>query len=198
MCYRLLLLLLLCTPLLGFAQAEWETQKNGIRIEYGIAAFRVDGTTGTYFGGVWSRQFSKRVNLEIVANHFDFSEGRPSKVLNHTHGWGIESNILYHFVNQRRIKFFLGAGLQASRLVYEYTTGSNTTATFHVRNSDTPILTLDENSSGSYSIASPGVTLLAGTKILIAKHYYLTIEPVLLPPPGPVLNTVRIGFEVRF
>lgn len=83
-------------------------------------------------------------------------------------------------------------------MVYQYTTGPNATASFHKRNSETPVLELDENSSGSHNAIGPGVTLLVGMKLRIIDNYYLNIEPVLLPPPGPVLNTLRIGFEARF
>jgi hypothetical protein len=158
----------------------------------------VDNASGTYFGGAWSRQLSHRVGIEIVIIHFDISEGDRSTVFNETFGWGAESNIIYHFINKQRVKFYVGGGLQISRLVYQTTTGPNAKATFRKRNSDTPILQLDENSSGSYNSVAPGVTLLAGMKLKIVDNYYLNIEPVLLPPPGPVLNTLRIGFEARF
>lgn len=198
MLYRLAFLALLILPHLGLAQEEQDYKKSGLRVEYGTSAFRVDNASGTYFGGAWSRQLSKRVGLEIVINHFDFSEGNKSTIINKTYGWGAESNIVYNFINKQRVKFYIGGGLQVSRLVYQHTTGPSSTASFRKQNSKTPLLELEENSTGSYNSIAPGVTLLVGMKLRIIDNYYLNIEPVLLPPPGPVLNTLRIGFEARF
>ena len=196
--YRLAFLALVILPHLGLAQQEQDYKKSGLRVEYSTIAFRLDNATGTYFGGVWSRQLSKRVGLEMVINHFNFSEGDRDKVLTETYGWGAESNIVYNFINKERIKFYLGGGLQISRLVHQHTTGPNSTLSYRKRNSELPIFELEENSIGSYSSLTPGVTLLVGMKLKIIDNYYLNIEPVLLPPPGPVLNTLRIGFEARF
>ena len=147
---------------------------------------------------VGSRHLTKRLNVEFVINRFDFSEGSLSTVLTDMQGLGMEGNLLYNFVSQTRIKLFIGAGLQTSRLVYKHTTGPNATATFSSRRSETPLLQLDKNDSGSYTMIRPGLTLLAGMKIQLVKNYFFTLEPVLLPPPGPVLNTVRMGLEFRF
>lgn len=86
MLYKIVFLALLITPCWGLAQVEKGDQKNGLRVEYGTAAFRVDNASGTYFGGVWSHQLTSRVDLEIVINHFDFSEGDGSIVLSNTYG----------------------------------------------------------------------------------------------------------------
>lgn len=195
---RIVIIVLVIVPYLCIAQEGQGYKKSGLRVEFGTSALRVDEASGTYFGGAWSRQLSNRVGVEFVINHFDFSEGDRSTVLTETFGWGAESNFIYNYINRRKVKFYIGGGLQISRLVYQFTTGPNSTVTSRKRNSATAMLQLDENSSGSYNSITPGVTLLIGMKLKIVDNYYLNIEPVLLPPPGPVLNTLRIGFEARF